>query len=395
MFAGMRVLFTTWAWPSHLYPMVPLAWALRAAGNDVAVAGPPGLAEAARCAGLPFAAVGSDIDAAACFREILTTPATPRPDRRGPPRVLGVFRRIAEATVGELTGFAGEWRPDLLVAESTTWAGFACAAALDLPVARFLYGLDLLAPLAEHVRAELGPLADAVGGHGADPYAAPVIDPCPPSFRLPGPPARHAMRYVPFNGSGPLRRLSGTDRPRVALTWGYTMAKLGDDYFFAREALAALGRANDMEIVVAAEPGQRGLLGPLPAGTALAESAPLHAVLGSCDAVVAHGGAGSLLTALSYGLPQVLVPQLPDHVRHAARLAEIGAGISCPRPDATPGRLRELVTEVLHRSDYRNAAERLATEIAEAPSPVEVARELGGNAAQNQRRQTVRTQHAC
>jgi len=42
---GMRVLFTSWAWPTHLYAMVPLARACRAAGHDVVVASPPALAD--------------------------------------------------------------------------------------------------------------------------------------------------------------------------------------------------------------------------------------------------------------------------------------------------------------------------------------------------------------
>lgn len=35
----MRVLFTTFPIPSHLHLLAPLAWALRAAGHEVGVAG--------------------------------------------------------------------------------------------------------------------------------------------------------------------------------------------------------------------------------------------------------------------------------------------------------------------------------------------------------------------
>lgn len=371
----MRVLFTTWAWPSHLYPMVPLAWALRAAGHDVALAGPPALETTAAGTGLPFAAVGSDVDAVAMFRELATPPARPAGDGR--PRVLGVFRRLATATAGDLIRFAHGWRPDLVVAEPTAWSGFVCAAALGVPAVRFLYGLDLLAPLAEYVREELAPLAAGLGAADVDPYAAPTIDPCPPGLRLGARQPRHPLRYVPFNGPGTAYRLPPVTRPRVALTWGYTMAKLGSPYFFAREALAALGEMDDIEVAVVTDRGQRDLLGPMPGNALPVESVPLDAVLDSCDAVVAHGGAGSLMTALCHGLPQVLVPQLPDHAAHARRLAEAGAGAVCPRPEATPDRLRELVRDVLDRADHRNAATRLRDEIAEQPSPIEVARELG------------------
>uniref|UniRef100_J1RV42 Protein IroB n=1 Tax=Streptomyces auratus AGR0001 TaxID=1160718 RepID=J1RV42_9ACTN len=55
----MRLLFTTWAWPSHLYALVTQAWACRAAGHEVLVASQPALAaEIGRC-GLPAAVVAA------------------------------------------------------------------------------------------------------------------------------------------------------------------------------------------------------------------------------------------------------------------------------------------------------------------------------------------------
>ena len=64
----MRVLFTTWAWPSHYFPMVPLAWALRAAGHEVRMTSQPELLPAMLASGLPATAVGTDLDVAAIHR---------------------------------------------------------------------------------------------------------------------------------------------------------------------------------------------------------------------------------------------------------------------------------------------------------------------------------------
>ncbi len=58
----MRVLFTTFAWPSHYFPMVPLAWACRAAGHEVRMASQPELADLMRRSGLPYVTVGRDVD---------------------------------------------------------------------------------------------------------------------------------------------------------------------------------------------------------------------------------------------------------------------------------------------------------------------------------------------
>src|SRR5262249_30229195 len=64
----MKALFPTWAWPSHFFPMVPLAWALRAAGHEVRVASGPELAGTIRASGLPAVSVGTPVDFAGEFR---------------------------------------------------------------------------------------------------------------------------------------------------------------------------------------------------------------------------------------------------------------------------------------------------------------------------------------
>src|SRR4051794_38462370 len=45
--------------------MVPLAWALRASGHDVRMASQPELVPTMRASGLPFTAVGRDVDVTA------------------------------------------------------------------------------------------------------------------------------------------------------------------------------------------------------------------------------------------------------------------------------------------------------------------------------------------
>jgi len=69
----MRVLFTTWAWPSHYQPLVPLAWALRAAGHEVRMTSQPSLMSTMLASGLPATAVGTDIDLASIHRAAAET----------------------------------------------------------------------------------------------------------------------------------------------------------------------------------------------------------------------------------------------------------------------------------------------------------------------------------
>jgi hypothetical protein len=58
----LRALFVTWTGAGHLFPMVPLAWALRTAGWDVRVCVPPASSQAVVRTGLPAVVVGHDVD---------------------------------------------------------------------------------------------------------------------------------------------------------------------------------------------------------------------------------------------------------------------------------------------------------------------------------------------
>ena len=52
---------------------------------------------------------------------------------------------------------------------------------------------------------------------------------------------------------------------------------------------------------------------------------PLAAVLPSCDAVVSHGGSGTVLATLAHGLPTVILPLGADQPLHADALRRAGS----------------------------------------------------------------------
>ncbi len=126
----MRVLFTTWAWPSHLHALVPLARACQI-GHEVLVASQPALVPAVAAAGLPYVSVGHDVDAVARLRALVSGTGPPLPGAVPPgsaahsragdrPRVLDLFVDIARAMTGDLIDWASAWLPDLVVFEPTT-----------------------------------------------------------------------------------------------------------------------------------------------------------------------------------------------------------------------------------------------------------------------------------
>ncbi|MFI0349041.1 nucleotide disphospho-sugar-binding domain-containing protein [Actinomadura sp. 9N407] len=374
----MRIIFTTWAWPSHLYAMVPLAWACRAAGHEVLVSSQPELTETILRTGLNAGPVGHDVDAVAVFRALAQSPPgppSPRPKGTGGPRVLSLLRSLAEAMTDDLAALARRWRADLIVSDPTAFAGPLAAAALGIPSVRHLYGTDLMSVVGRFLPDAIAPLRDELGLDEVDPFGAATIDPCPGRLQVPIASRRLPMRYVPYNGPGvaPRDLPARTSRPRVCVTWGTTMSRLDPGLFRTGQVARTISDL-DVDVVAAVTSQQRAMLGPLPPGVQIVADTPLHLILPGCDLVVSHGGAGTLLTALAHGLPQLLVPRLPDHVRHAGRLAETGAATVVPVPDREA--IRDRLAELLTAPSYRSAAEALGHEMRAQPSPAQVVREL-------------------
>src|SRR4051812_46742316 len=143
----MRMLFTTWAWPSHYLPMVPLAWAARAAGHEVRIASQPALADTIARSGLTGTLVGRDLDITERFRRDVFAlidrdwkAVTPADIQLMGERATAMFTDLAEAMVDDLVAFAQAWRPDVVVADPLTYAGPIAAAVLGVPAVRHLFG---------------------------------------------------------------------------------------------------------------------------------------------------------------------------------------------------------------------------------------------------------------
>jgi MGT family glycosyltransferase len=79
-----------------------------------------------------------------------------------------------------------------------------------------------------------------------------------------------------------------------------------------------------------------------------------------CDAVVCHAGHGTLIRALSCGVPVVACPVAGDMNENAARLVWAGAGARLPRRFISPRPLRHAVIQVLSDPSIRAQAQELA-----------------------------------
>ncbi|MEV7387084.1 nucleotide disphospho-sugar-binding domain-containing protein [Streptomyces sp. NPDC091215] len=366
----MRVLFTTLPGIGHLFPMVPLAWALQAAGHTVLVATDRDFLPVVTGAGLPGAAVLDPVDPVRLFRPI-GGPVSP---------AESTGRRCAEngiRTLSAIRALLDVFHPDLVISEPMELAGPAAATIAGVPWVRHSYGLM---PPEQLLGAAAAAMDTELAVRGLSPLGKPArtIDVCPDSLRPPNAVAATPMRYVAYNGPAgvPDWLLAGpSDRPRVCLTLGTSLPRRNPRVTPLWRLLLDELVALDQEVVIAIDESNRPLLGDLP-GTVRAARIPLSQLLPTCTAIVHHGGSGSTMAAAAFGVPQLVVPHFADHFTNAEQITAVGAGLSLPQDTEDPVRIEAACALITADGEHRAISRRLAGENASRPSPAEVAEDL-------------------
>jgi len=360
----MRALVIAGPAVTHLMLMAPLAWALRAAGDDILVAGPPDIAGAAAAAGLSTFVLGDD------HREVERWRRRPPPDPSGEPP-WAFFREEWRDRAGRLGPRCRElirdWRPDLLITDPLEFLALSAGAALGIPVVQHRWGLDRIGGARmHHMREALGELATP----------ALVLDPCPPAVRVPDVPEGAPISAIPSNGIGsqPAWARRRERSRRLCLSVGNRTLRMGGMPML-RAAVDAAAALPDTETVVTIDQPSRAALGPVPDSIRLVDPVPLDLFLGTCDAVVQHGGWGTAFTALAFGLPQIVLPLFPYSAEVADRMAAAGVGPAVDPAEGTPA-IAEAVRAVLDVDRYRAAAGTVRREMELMPSPAEVTETL-------------------
>ncbi|MFF8351972.1 nucleotide disphospho-sugar-binding domain-containing protein [Streptomyces chartreusis] len=370
----MRILVTTAPSPGHFFPLVPFAWALRARGHQVLVTMPEQfIAEAGR-SGLPAVASVPPID----LRAAMDSGEGPHPSQREGARDASVehigrgFGRLSELTVEGTVAVAERWAPDLVVSEPTEHSGAVAAAHRGVPLLRHNWGLEL-PPETEEIAADQMATTLARLGLPAPAKAELRVDICPESLQRPGARPAQRMRFVPYSGAGdtPPWLLEEPDRPRVCVTLGSVVPMI-----HGVKVLKELGEelsGDDVETVIAVPDRFADELGALPPGVRAAAWLPLGLLFTHCTAVVHHGGIGTALTALAFGLPQVALPHMGDQHATADRLAAAGAAAVVRREDITPAAVADALRRVRSEPGYAEGARALRAENTAAPGLDEVA----------------------
>ncbi|MFJ5233533.1 nucleotide disphospho-sugar-binding domain-containing protein [Kitasatospora sp. NPDC088391] len=403
----MRVLFTVSDWPGHWSAMVPLGWALQAAGHEVRVVCAPSQEEPLARAGLTAVPVLEGWDMASQgrlhnyvsardgqwrFAALPPHPETGEPLARLADFDLGAWyaghfptlveqgRRSTDAAVG----FARWWRPDLVVHDQLSLEGPLVGRVLDVPAVLHLWGPVGPADEGEGLIMLPPDYSGAFPRHGVGQYGpqhyAHVLDPCPPAVAPSlGGAERLPVRFVPYNGPGavPGWLAELPERPRVCVVWGTSVSEMfGEVSFTVPKVVEALSGL-DVEVVLTLTGADRDRMeGRLPEGARLLERVPLHLLLPHCDLVVHHGGAGCVMTALAAGIPQLALPNGLDQHLNADRIAAAGIGLGLPNATAGVTEIRAAAERLLRDPAHRAAAERLRAENEARPAPADLVRTL-------------------
>jgi L-rhodinosyltransferase/glycosyltransferase len=424
----MRVLIAVWPLSAHLYPSVPTAWALQAAGHEVLVASHHTLAAEITAAGLQAVALGAPGQAPDLAD--LASHMVPEQRRTALEAALGVDQDDANwatfgswtvassqiflpreetsdancsawVSAGSLVALATRWQPDLILWDPNMPAAAVAAQVCGALHARLLWGPDVIgwtetlvqqratqlaaAGLADPVAELIRPLAEHFGvAIDRDLLLGRfTVDPTPVGLRLDVDGVRTLdVRRIPYAGAAevPSWLLTPPERPRVAVSLGTTQRTFNNDYDIV-ETLLDVVASLDIEAVGTLDAVQLDGL-TVPENMRVVEFVPLTTLLPTCAAIVHHGGIGTLTTAIAHGVPQLVVSRkrAAAYATNAEYVGKSGAGLDY---DVVTGaeELTRHLARILTDPAFAEGAAYLQQEWLAMPTPHELVERLESEVA--------------
>jgi len=378
----MRVIFTTLRNTSHFLPLIPFVEACLARGHEVAVAAPADLRERATATGATFMPFGHPGDDG--LRPIW---ARMRDAGEHDAMRIAIGELFAGACAGAalpgLVEILSSFRPDVVVRESMEFAGVIAAEKFGVPHARVsITGrhaekdvFAITAPTLDAHRRGIGLSPDT---ESANLEREPVLSLFPPSLDAQGAVGDATLRFrARREGAAPLPDYwGGRQGPFVYATLGTVTGGMEAMRAAFRPLLDALASVEARVLLTIGADLPLEALGSVPDHVHVERFVPQDQVLPHAAAIVCHGGSGTVLGALSAGVPLVIMPLFADQPFNAERVAAIGAGLALPKRTATPEQIRDAVRRVLDDASFRKVAQRVAGEIAALPSVDEAGVEL-------------------
>jgi UDP:flavonoid glycosyltransferase YjiC (YdhE family) len=379
----MRVLLMSVPGVGHLHPMLPLAKALIARGDEILWLTGAGGCERLRREGLAADESGIDeADGIAEFHRRFPEARDLAPHELPEFMFPRLFATVcAPKKLDDALPKAKQWAPDLVVSDAADLAGPLVAALLGVPNVTQSFGA-LLPPSRVAAAAEM--MAPLWIRHGLEPrpfcgcYDHLYLDIYPPSLQTAdlahvGAVQRSRPEGLATQGE-PLPDLV-TDSERTPLLY----VTLGTVFSSGALLAAVLDAITGVAVRVVVTVGPRGdpeALGRRSDNVHVARYIAQQDLLPHCDAVISHAGSGTFLAALAAGLPQLCLPQAADQFLNAAAAEVAGCGVVLRPHDVTATAVRAAVDQLLTDHELRAAAERVGDEIASMPGADQVARRV-------------------
>ena len=269
----------------------------------------------------------------------------------------------------DLDSIIDTWQPDVIVHEVAELAAPLVATAHGIPYVDLSYGSLIGSSL---LRATGEAAAPHWRARGLEPHPLAglfrylYVDTCPPSLQSPEIASVAAVqRLRPAAAERPdadppdwLERLDSAGI--VYLTMGTVWNRNLDLFRTVIEA------ARDQDIALIVTVGRQNdpaSLGPQPDNVLVHQYIPQGVLLPRCDAVITHGGSGTTLGALAFGVPLVLLPQGADQYANADASSLRGRGFNSSGMTLSVDAVRDALRAVLDGASYRRSAEQIQTEI--------------------------------
>ena len=339
----MKALFTTFPAYGHLLPMLPLAHAAAASGDEVLVV-----------ASKELLGTGDGL----AMREF--GPALPdvlaENHRRYSEDILGYridssdlidstialfTTTYADMAFDELCALVADERPDVIVAEMWDFLAPMVAQRFGIPWVAFAHS-----PATPVDAALEGGLVKALAQRELTMPARLATVQLWPEWLESEQNAQHddamAISAVPYDTSAlvDLPAFDG-ERPVVLVTLGTVVADLA---LLNSAVRAVLDAGADALVTTGFTAGPQDIEGDSDRIRAV-PFAPIGQLLDRVQAVVAAGGSGTTLAALSRGLPLAFVPRIANQPLVASLVARFGAGTVCDDPAELTAAVQILLRE--------------------------------------------------
>jgi UDP:flavonoid glycosyltransferase YjiC (YdhE family) len=372
----MRVLVSCPPGYGDFHPLIPLARACQAAGHELAFASDERARRQIERLGFEFFAAGGDWLGLLRERhpELTTSPSEgqmPLID------AAGFAGARIELTLPALLEVCKAWRPDVLLRDHLSFAGCLAAEELGIPHAAVNgYASGHLISRQDNLREPLNRWR-AARGLPPDPelrmlYRFLELIPFPPSLRHPDAPllptSRRIQPLIFSESRGEVLPEWMDDLPPGPVVHA-TLGTVADRPDLLRTIIDGLVD-EPLTLIVTTGPRRDPMtLGALPRNVRVAAYISHEQLLPRCDAIITHGGAGTLIASIKLGLPLLLIPMFGDQPANAEMAEAAGVALILQPSTITPTAVREATYALLNES-RREQFSALRQEIASLP-PVE------------------------